>query len=87
MRFLKWALRPTRMAGLAVVLLVVGLAALGFVRLRNSILGAEHADRGREAFDRGDEDAALAEYGEAVRLNPRSVDVLLARGRLLIRHE
>ncbi len=46
---------------------------------RNAALGAEHADRGRQALERGDEDAALAEYGEAVRLNPRSADALLAR--------
>ncbi len=87
MRFLKWALRPSRLVGLAIVLLVVGLAVLGFVRWRNAALGAEHADRGRQALERGDEEAALAEYGEAVRLNPGSVEVRLARGLLLLRHD
>jgi hypothetical protein len=48
MRSLKWPFRPNRLVGIAIVLLVVGLAALGFVRWRNAALGAEHADRGGE---------------------------------------
>jgi Tfp pilus assembly protein PilF len=86
MHLLKWIFRSNRLVRLAIVLLVVGLAALGFMRRRNAALGAEHADRGRQALERGDEDAALAEYDQAVRLNPRSAEARLARARLLVRH-
>ena len=86
MRLIRWPFRPNRLVGLAIVLLVVGLVVLGLMRWRYAALGAEHADRGRQALERGDEDSALAEYGEAVRLNPRSADALLARARLLVWH-
>ena len=83
MRRLKGLFRPTRLVGLA-LLLVVAVLALGIVACRNAARSAEHFEQGRQALEQGDTDRALAEFDEAVRLNPGAVKPRRERIPLLI---
>jgi cytochrome c-type biogenesis protein CcmH/NrfG len=73
MRLIKWFFRPTRLVGLAVVLVLAGLA-LGAYGRWFAVRSVDHLARGRLALEQGDTDRALAEFTQAVRLDPRSVE-------------
>jgi tetratricopeptide (TPR) repeat protein len=85
MRVFKRALRPTRLVGLA-ILLVLGGLALGVVRKYQAIQSSDHLRQARAALKQGDENEALAQLAEAVRLNPAATDAHRERAGLHARH-
>ncbi len=81
MRLIQWFFRPSRLVGLAVVLVLVGLAFAILARW-NAARVADHLAAGRLAIEQDDTDGALAEFSEAVRLDPRSVEARRERALL-----
>jgi tetratricopeptide (TPR) repeat protein len=83
MRLIKWFCRPTVVVGLAFVLVIAGLV-LGLGLLWYAGRPAAHLAQGRVALEQGDTDRAWAEFSEAVRLEPHSVEARRERGRLAL---
>jgi tetratricopeptide (TPR) repeat protein len=85
MRLIKWFCRPTVVVGLALVLVITGLVlGLGLLWW-NAGRPAAHLAQGRVALEQGDTDRAWAEFSEAVRLEPHSVEARRERARLALR--
>ncbi len=86
MRLIKWFCRPTRLVGLALLLVILGLAV--GVRLRwKAAQSVDHFAQECQAQEQGDTDRAIAELSEAVRLDPNKVEAQRELARLLIRRE
>ena len=86
MRHIRWCFRPTTLVGLAMLLVVAGLA-LGIRARWNAARGEDHLAEGRLALEQGDTDRALAEFSEAISIDPLSVEARRERARLLIRRD
>jgi tetratricopeptide (TPR) repeat protein len=84
MRHIKFLFRPRRLLGIVMLLLIsAGLAALAR-GWWNAQRGSQHFAQGRQALEQGDVDQALAEFSEAIRLDPGSVEARRERARLLL---